>query len=88
MLLVSITATMTGCASSGRLAGDSVALAPVPADLKVCFARLVPPPPPGPLTRKQVIRLIGELKTSELAKSRCGKRLIVWYETQARILAK
>jgi hypothetical protein len=79
---------MTACASSGRLAGDSVALAPVPADLRVCFARLVPPPPPGPLTKKQVIRLIGELKASELAKSRCGKRLIAWYETQARILAK
>jgi hypothetical protein len=74
--------TLTACAGSGTVRSPS--LAPIPADLKVCFNRTVPAPPPGPLSRKQVVDLIAKLKQSEAAKTYCGRRLIGWYETQAK----
>lgn len=70
--------TLTGCANYG----NSVSLAPVPGDIPACFNRLVPAPKKGPMTKKDIVHLIGELKKSELSKSRCGKRLIEWYDTQ------
>lgn len=77
---------LTGCASSGPNKFERVPLAAIPADLKVCFDRLVARPAgTGALTRQEVAALIGQLKRSEEAKAGCGKRLIDWYETQARV---
>lgn len=75
--------TLTSCVDSGR----QITLAPVPGDLRVCFGRFVPAPKPGALSKREVAALIAELKKSELTKSRCGKRLIAWYETQAGVFA-
>lgn len=73
--------TLTACVTSG----PRVSLAPVPGDIKVCFDKLVPKPKEGPMSRKDVVGLIGKLKKSELEKSLCGKRLIEWYETQREV---
>ncbi len=76
--------TLSGCVTSGT----EVKLAPVPGDIKACFNRLVPKPKPGPMSRKDVVGLIGKLKKSELEKSLCGKRLIDWYETQKGVFER
>lgn len=75
---------LTGCAtSSGRVeVPQRVPLASVPQDIRQCFAKLVPAPKKGEMTDKEVIALIGKLRTSEVAKSRCGKRLLRIYDTQ------
>jgi hypothetical protein len=65
--------TLSGCATSGPR------LPPVPDDLNTCFDYLVPAPNEGPLTKAQIVDLIGQLKASELEKSHCGKRLLNWY---------
>lgn len=75
-----ILATLTACASSG----GKPSLPPAPADIQVCFDRFVPRPKAGPLSKRAVARLIAELKKSELEKSQCGKRLLAWYEAQAK----
>ena len=72
---------LTGCAASG----GKPSLPPVPGDIKVCFDRLVPKPKAGALTKRDVFRIIADLKRSELEKSSCGKRLIAWYEAQAKV---
>lgn len=65
--------TLTGCATSG------INLPPLPVDLTTCFDHTVAKPPKGPLTKQQVIALIGELKLSEAEKVQCGKRLLAFY---------
>jgi hypothetical protein len=78
---------LTGCASSGVSKFERTPLAAIPADLKICFDRLVARPAgTGPLTEKDIAALIGALKKSEEAKAGCGKRLIDWYETQANVM--
>lgn len=72
---------LTGCAGSGNRPG----LAPIPSDIRVCFNRLVPKPGEGVMKKSDVVQLIADLKRSEQAKSQCGKRLIAWYETQAKV---
>ena len=37
------------------------------------------------MSKKDVVRLIADLKRSETAKSQCGKRLIQWYDTQREV---
>lgn len=73
--------TLTACDDSG----NNFTLAPVPAELKTCFSNGVPVPKPGAMTRAQVADLIAQLKQSELQKSQCGRRLIAWYEAQAKV---
>lgn len=53
---------------------------PIPADLKVCFDSIVSAPKKGPMSRKQVLQLVANLKLSEAEKVACGKRLIAFYE--------
>lgn len=54
---------------------------PVPADLALCFDSLTPAPGKKgqPITKAQTQALIIALRTSEVAKSRCGKRLLAFY---------
>lgn len=56
----------------------------VPADLKICFARQVPAPPAGALSKRQLFDLVAQLKASADAKSDCGQRLACWYGDIAR----
>ena len=73
---------LTGCVSSGTTKIEAPGLQPIPSDIKVCFTKLVPKPVSGEMTKRQIVKLLGELKKSELAKSQCGKRLIAFYENQ------
>ena len=57
-----------------------VSLPHPPAYYKACFEKLTPIPA-GDLTRADVVRLVAQLRHSELAKSRCGKDLLNWYDT-------
>lgn len=77
--------TLTSCASSGPVPAElKVDLPPVPADLHLCFAKGVPAPAPGPKSKRELFKLIAELKASGDDKSRCGERLADWYEDIAR----
>lgn len=71
--------TLAGCMKDSSSVSD---LPPVPADIKACFqSEGVPFPNPGrKMTRKQVAQLIVDLKTSEVEKTKCGRRLVAWYE--------
>lgn len=77
--------TLTGCAGFGASkvpTPEQTTLAPIPADMRVCFDTAVPKPPAGNLTRAQAFAIIAALKRSELMKSQCGKRLVQFYEAQ------
>lgn len=71
--------TLTGCVGSGTSV-RSLVRPNLPSDLRVCFDRLVPEPPAGPLTKAQIIALVTSFKKSEASKSACGKRLIAFYD--------
>jgi hypothetical protein len=51
----------------------------------VCFDKLVPAPKRGEMRKSDMLRLIADLKRSEMAKSECGKRLLSFYETQRAV---
>lgn len=83
-LLLLLAMMSAGCAGlSGKQ--DKIALPPAPADLKACLeSGGVPPPPDRDMTRRELAALVGALKTSEIEKSQCGKRLIAWYAELAQ----
>jgi hypothetical protein len=81
MLIVSalVALTLTSCASFGVNQLPPV-YPELPADLRTCFDQEVPRPAQGPLTKRQTIVLIGDLKKSETTKTACGHRLIQFYD--------
>lgn len=72
---------LSGCGQSGPgVTGSiSVHLPPAPGDVQACFSRLVKVPTGDTMSRQQVVKLVADLKQSELAKSLCGRRLLAWY---------
>lgn len=79
--------TLTGCAASG-VPDTKLELPPVPSELRTCFEKIVPPPARGPLTKRQIFRLIADLKASADDKDACGQRLVAWYEDFAREMGR
>lgn len=75
--------TLAGCASSSRVQVAERELAPVPADIKVCFSTTYKLPPGANYTKAQVVEIIASLIKQDKVKSACGKRLIAWYEAQS-----
>lgn len=73
--------TLTGCASSGAIPKPRAAPPPIPAGIEACLKATTPPPKAGPMTKADVFALVAKLKKSEAAKTACGKRLILFYET-------
>jgi hypothetical protein len=74
--------TLTAC---DEFSDRQVLLAAVPGDLRTCFGEVVAPqlPPPGqPVTRRQIVELVGRLRESEVARTQCGRRLLAFYDTQ------
>lgn len=57
-----------------------VELPAVPADVQICFERLVPAPKQATMTTKQVLVLIAKLRRSELEKAQCGNRVVKMWE--------
>lgn len=74
--------TLGGCVTSGS---NGVSLAPIPGDIAACFNSIVPAPKQDTLTKRDIVRLIGDLKKSEASKQGCGKRLINYYDTQRAV---
>lgn len=74
--------SLTACAGSGASYDTDNRLAIVPGDVKVCIYKLVPKPQEIK-TKKQIAKVISDLKKSEAAKTDCGKRLINLYESQS-----
>ena len=64
-----------------------VTLPKAPAYYTKCFATLTDIPT-GTLTRAQIVVLIGQLRKSEKAKSKCGQDLLLWYDTVKEGFAK
>lgn len=46
---------------------------------------MVPVPTGETMTRQQIVKLVADLKQSELAKSLCGRRLLAWYRKAGSI---
>jgi hypothetical protein len=80
---VCLLTALTACVHSGT--PNSVKLAAVPSDIRVCFNRLVPAPARGEMKQSDMLRLVADLKRSELKKSECGKRLLAFYDTQQKM---
>lgn len=87
MALAFLPIALAGCETSGGSQANPDGrfdLAAVPADIRLCFSEVVPRPAgDGPMTQKQVAKLIADLKQSEKAKSDCGRRLIDLYDGQS-----
>lgn len=54
-------------------------MAPVPGDIRHCIATTVPEPA-AIKTKADVMRVIAELRASEVAKTKCGQRLLALYD--------
>lgn len=74
MIFALIPLLLTGCAAYG-----TNSLPPLPADVLTCFTKTAKAPPKGSMDQQQIIKLIIQLRRSELAKSACGQRLISFY---------
>jgi hypothetical protein len=81
---------LTGCASYGRAPskGTRIKLSDVPPDIVACLKKEVPAPIPGEMSRQETARLIYAFRKSDYAKSLCGKRLLAWYDAQAKAFRK
>lgn len=84
--------SLMNCAGSGAF--DKVdtgapkqvrSLPAIPADVKLCIFTVVPDP--GSIqTKEQIVKVMTDLKKSEASKTRCGKRLINFYEANKQYL--
>lgn len=79
--------TASGCAASGGKPDLSLALPPIPGDIRVCINKTVPQPE-RIKTKADVVRVITELKKSERAKTACGKRLINLYDRHRELFTR
>jgi hypothetical protein len=76
---VTLTA-LSGCGGSLNVRNESL-YAKLPADLKVCFDRIVPPPVKDQMTSQDMFLLVAALKQSEYEKAACGKRLLAFIKS-------
>lgn len=74
---------LSGCVST---AGVSTRpdLPDVPRELRECFAGVVDLPPQAEYDADIVAKALIEVRTSELAKTNCGKRLLAFYDSLRR----
>ncbi|ODA67693.1 hypothetical protein A7A08_01728 [Methyloligella halotolerans] len=74
---LALAVSLAGCQKQG--APDvSVQLPKAPDYYAACFEKLTDIPRDR-LTRPMAVRLIGQIRQSELRKTRCGKDLLDWY---------
>lgn len=67
----------------GRVAPDVSArpvLPPIPADVRICFAKSYPKLPADAFGRIAAVQIIGEAKILDRAKSACGNRALDWID--------
>ena len=79
LLLLALTAgVIPGCDQKGAFP-PGVKLPFAPSHYVTCFKSMTTIPVES-LTRDKVVRLVADLRKSELAKSRCGTDLLDWYD--------
>lgn len=86
MAAACLSLTLIGCDESGRI---DIALAPIPGDIRACInAGMTGVPKRGTMSKQEVVALMAALRRSEVAHTRCGQRLLSWYDAQAAIYAQ
>ncbi len=74
--------TLTACGGTGERL-DPPGFQPIPGDIIVCLGKIVGKPKAGPMSKREIAELIAELHKNDVAKTRCGKRLIDFYNNQS-----
>lgn len=72
-------AILSGCGTSSSVRALLPASPPqpeIPADIQICFETVVGFPPVGELDSESNLRLILDLRASEIEKTLCGRRLL------------
>lgn len=84
LLALAIAALLSGCGDPvGRVAPDVSArpdLPEIPADLAPCFAKAFPEIPERGFGRVAAVRIIGDAKLTDRAKTACGDRALAWMQ--------
>jgi len=78
LLLLTLTAGVIPSCQNGAFP-PGVKLPHAPSHYLTCFKSMTTIPVES-LTRDKVVRLVADLRKSELAKSRCGQDLLDWYD--------
>lgn len=82
-------ATSDGPAPVSQLAPSiQITLPKAPADVDACLRRAFPEIPDRALTKTDVVRIIGEAKILDRAKSACGLRAVAWIDDVSHTYAK
>ena len=76
ILPVLLMMTLVGCGPSGTSKPELPVIPKVSSEIIECLKREVPPPHEGSLSKKELMILIGEFRKNDLAKKRCGIRLV------------
>ena len=79
---------LASCASMRTAPPVKPDLPAVPTHIKNCFASTVTLPKDGEWDNAKVAEVIAKLRQSELAKTRCGRQLIAYYEDLRKGLAE
>jgi hypothetical protein len=74
---------LSACETSGTNVPLKYDLAAVPGDIRVCFVQVTGKPQSGVMTQKEVVALVGNLRSSEVSKTNCGRRLLALYDKQS-----
>jgi hypothetical protein len=87
LLTVSACLLLMLTACDDRSADRQAILAAVPAHLRNCFGDVVTPrlPASGPISRRQIVTLVAQLRESEVARTQCGRQLLAFYDAQASV---
>ncbi|WP_156375841.1 hypothetical protein [Methylobacterium sp. Leaf125] len=81
--------TLGACEHSSGAGPDvRVTLPPAPDGVAVCLRQAFPEIPDRALTKRDVVRIIGEARALDRAKSACGERAVFWIDSVRRDLAR
>lgn len=83
-------ALLAGCATSEKTLTleTRVTLPEPPAGIEACLHREFPEIPDRALTKQDVVRIIGQAKVIDRAKTACGERARKWIELVDRDFSK
>lgn len=81
---------LAGCVTSEGPNGAAVrvTLPPPPEGVAECLRASFPEIPDRALSRSDVLRIIGEAKLQDRAKTACGLRAVTWIDRVSRDLAR
>lgn len=77
---------MASCGNSGPKPNAETRLPPIPAGIAACLDREIAAPTRG--NKRAIAALIEQFRRNDVAKTRCGRRLIAYYENIKKGLAQ